>query len=94
MAFLQTSKGIDPRSIPDPPPRDEWSHCVAVPSWVMPMTCAVGYGVGDEAVNGIGFTALGDLLLYRVITEQDRDQFAQLHGIREVWIVFKLGEGG
>ena len=93
MGFLRTSESIDPKTIPDPPRRDEWNHVFLVPPWVMPIAFAAGTGLGEGAVNGVGLTDLGDLLLYREITGQDRYQFPHLYGIHDVWIVFKLGEG-
>ena len=93
MGFLQTSNDIDPKSIPDPPKRNEWNNVLLVPPWVMPIAFAAGTGLGDGAVNGVGFNDLGDLLLYREITAQDRDRFPQLCNIHDVWIVFNLREG-
>ena len=92
MGFLQISEGIDAKSIPAPPKRDEWNHVLTVRPWVMPIAFAAGNGIGEGSVNGIGFTDQGDLLLYREITNEDRERFPQLYGIRDVWIVFKLGE--
>ena len=92
MGFLQTSEGTGAKSLPAPPERDEWNYMPTIPPWVMPIAFAAGNGLGEGAVNGIGLTDLGDLLLYREVTEKDRYRFPQLHGIRDVWIVFSLGE--
>ena len=64
-----------------------------VPGWVMPTTYRIANGLEhDRAVNGIGFTATGDILLYRWITPTDWEKFPDLIGIKEVWIELEIAE--
>ena len=75
-------------------PTPNWSASpYQVHDWVMPLAFAIANGDShEEAVNGICFSPLGDLLLYRKITDSDRIKRPTLVGISEVWIVFELGD--
>ena len=73
---------------PRPLPYAGWVLNQAAPaSWVIPMVSMIMTGIeGGEAINGIGFDVMGDLLLYRKVTKSDRERFPELEGIAEVWI--------
>ena len=60
-----------------------------IPSWMLSVAYSVLAGKGEaDAVNGISYDALGDLVLYRKPTDTDRTNFSQLHGVESIWITF------
>ena len=94
MAYLSLRNSTT--EAPDLPEAEgSWSSILIPPNWVMPMAFAAANGYGPvEAINAIGFSEPeGDLLLYRRFTDQDRERYPLLYGIREAWIVFSLSGG-
>lgn len=74
---------------PNPPGYTAMAH--SVPVWVKPLSASIVFGGGTpEAENSIGFTADGDIMLYRRLSKEDWDKFPSLYGVDSVWIVYRL----
>lgn len=66
---------------------------ITSPEWLGKVARDIVGGVGqEEAVNGVGFDVMGDILLYRKITPNDRDRLPGLTGVDEIWITYAFGE--
>ena len=72
-------------------PQGNWISTLNIPAWVRPLSNSISHGGGaPEAINGIGFSQTGDLLLYRKLSREDYDRFPLLEGVAEVWIDYEM----
>ena len=62
-----------------------------VPACVIQVSMDILNGVGGEvAVNNIGLDVMGDMVLYRRLTDEDRHNFPLLKNVEEIWVSYEI----
>lgn len=73
-------------------PQDPLRHPISigfVPAWVVQISLEILNGTGGpDAVNHIGMDVMGDIVLYRKVTDEDRHNAPLLKNIEEIWVSY------
>ena len=81
-----------PATITSTPKVDITTFLYVTPSWVIPIAHMILAGSGgDKAENEVSGNSIGDWVLHRKFTANDKEIFPQLGLSDEVWITLERG---